>query len=235
MPTISVFNITGGNPPNPGSGNTSTGESTVAFDTTSKSLKLFDGTTLYNIYSDQATPLSIAAGTVAAATVTAAEQGGTIVHKTILTLSALAVTVVDANVGGGAKIYTFPEGRILLLGAVGSIAVTTTSALASTLNAGVTGNWGLGSVQTTSQGSGTLATTQQDMLATTNFTSSATINVAGAASTGKLAASAQFDGTATAQPVWFNIGVAGATDIDGDATVTVSGTLTLTWVFLGDY
>lgn len=173
-------------------------------------------------------------GATSGATNVATEQMGA-VHQTLITLNATPLTLVDANVGGGTKIYTFPEGRILLLGAVGSMAFTTTSVLASTLNAGVTINWGLGSVLTTTQASGTLATTEQDMLPTTNATASATINVAGAASNGKLAASAQFDGTATATAVNLNVGVATATDIDGDATVTVAGTVVLTWIHLGDY
>ena len=42
----SVMNIVGGQPQNPGSGNTATGESGMAFDTTIDALKVFDGTTL---------------------------------------------------------------------------------------------------------------------------------------------------------------------------------------------
>lgn len=172
---------------------------------------------------------------VSASNVTASERGNGLVHQTVLTLAATPITVSDTNVGGGTKIYDFPEGRILILGAVSSLAFTTTSALASTLNAGSTINYGVGSVQTTTQASGTLATTQQDLIPTTNATSSATINVAGGTSNGKLAASAQFDGTGTALDAFLNVGVATATDIDGDATLTASGTVTLTWINLGDY
>lgn len=173
-------------------------------------------------------------GTLNGATVTALEQMGA-VHQTVISLNATPLTIVDANVGGGVKIYTFPEGRILLLGAVGTMAFTTTSVLASTLNTGVTINWGLGSVITAAQASGTLTTTEVDILPSTNATASATINVAGAASNGKLATSLQFDGTTTAIPVNLNVGVATNTDIDGDATVTVNGTVVLTWINLGDY
>ena len=51
----SVMNITGGNPQNPGSGNTSVGESGMAFDTTIDTLKVFDGTTLTEFVSTVAT------------------------------------------------------------------------------------------------------------------------------------------------------------------------------------
>lgn len=67
----SIPNITGGNPQNPGSGNTSVGESTTAFDTTTKELKVFDGTTLYGIVmpTSQSSLVSL---TAASATLTAA-------------------------------------------------------------------------------------------------------------------------------------------------------------------
>lgn len=164
-------------------------------------------------------------------TVKATEYGTGVVHQTVLNFAATPLTLRDTEQGGGVKVYDFPAGRILVLGAVGSVAMTTTSELASTLNAGVTCNWGLG---TTTQANGTLATTEQDIIPTTNITSSATINVAGAAAAGQLAASAQFDGTGTAKDVYLNIGVAGATDIDGNATVTVTGSATITWINLGD-
>lgn len=170
-----------------------------------------------------------------AAGVTAVEYGDANFHKTVLTLTDVEVAVSDSNVGGGTKILDFPEGRLLVLGAVASVNFTTTSTLASTLNAGVTLSWGVGTVQTTTQASGTLATTQQDLIPATAATSSATINVAGATASAALASSAQFDGTTTAKDAYINIGVPTATDIDGDATVKVNGTVTITWVYLGDY
>ena len=51
----SIMNITGGNPQNPGSGNTSVGESGIAFDTTEDTIKVFDGTTLTELVSTVAT------------------------------------------------------------------------------------------------------------------------------------------------------------------------------------
>lgn len=168
-----------------------------------------------------------------AAYVTVAEKGDGVFHQTVLTLSALPITMRDTEQGGGAQIYTFPAGRICRLGAIGSIAVTTTSILANTLNAGVTCNWGVGS---TTQASATLATTEQDFVNVTAFTSSATINVAGATSTGVgPGVLASLDGTSTSVAAFLNLAVAGATDIDANATVTVSGTITLTWAQIGDY
>lgn len=240
MPAVSIQNITAGNPQNPGTGNTVTGESTIAFDTTSKELKLFDGTTLRSI----AAP-SFASGSVSApasaniglkaggSTVTAVEYGDAFLHQTVITLTALPLTLIDATVGAGVKIYDFPEGAITILGALGSVAETTTAAdLTTTLNTGVTYNWGVG---TTTQANGTLATTEQDIIPTTNGTASATTGVAGAASAGvRTAAPACFNGTVTAKDAFFNVGIALNTDIDGNTTTTWTGTITILWAFAGD-
>ncbi len=96
---------------------------------------------------------------------------------------------------------------------------------------------GVGSVQTTTQDSGTLATTQQDIVNAFACTSSATINVAGTAVNGKQLGTTtiRLDGTSTAQPIWLNCGVVTNTDIDGDATTTWTGTVVVTWVYNGDY
>lgn len=165
--------------------------------------------------------------------VTVVESGDSQIHKTVLTLAALPITMRDTEQGGGAQIYTFPLGRIFHMGSIGSIAVTTTSVLADTLNAGVTCNWGVG---TTTQASATVATTEQDLVNVAAFTASATINVAGATATGVGAAVlASHDGTTTAKAAFLNLAVATATDIDANATVTVSGTITINWMNIGDY
>lgn len=171
-----------------------------------------------------------------ATTTTSIEEQKPVLHKTVITLNDVSVSVSDANVGGGTLIYTFPEGRIWIMGSIAvSVTPTTTSTLASTLNASSTLSVGVGTVQTTTQASGTLATTQQDLVAAFAATSSATINVAGTAGNGILAASAFFDGTSTAKTAYLNVGVPTATDIDGNATVTFTGTVTIYWAKLGDY
>ena len=77
--------------------------------------------------------------------VTAVESGNGGFHTTVLTLTAVPMAVSDSNVGGGVKIYTFPQGIISLSGATASVAETTTSAIASTPTHGVTpssaGRW----------------------------------------------------------------------------------------------
>ncbi len=178
-----------------------------------------------------------AAGVVAAATVVASESAFGAFHQTVLTLTNVAVAVSDTHVGGGTKIYTFPEGIVAVLAASATVTPTTTSVLASTLNASSTLSTGVGSVITTTQDSGTLATTQQDIVNAFSTTSSATINVAGTAGSGYLSATTmlKYDGHTTAQAIYLNVGVPTATDIDADATTTWSGTVTILWVYAGDY
>lgn len=167
--------------------------------------------------------------------VTATELGdpGGLVHQTLLTFTNLPVTVRNTEQGGGVKIYNFPEGRIMRLGAVASINIATTSTIASTLKSGVTCNYGIGS---TTQANATLATTEQDFVNVTNITSSTTINVAGASAGGVGAAVlASLDGHSTAVSAFMNLAVTTGTDIDADATVLVNGTARITWINVGDY
>lgn len=168
----------------------------------------------------------------AAATGNVASESIGIVNRTLLTLTNVSVTVRDTQQGGGTKIYDWPEGRILVLGATGTMAFKTTSVLATTLHASVSCRWGVGTV---SQSNATLATTEQDILPVTSFTSSATVNVINTATNAALAASAQFDGTSTAKDAILNISVPTGSDIDADATVVCTGTVYVTWILLGDY
>lgn len=164
--------------------------------------------------------------------VSTVEKGDGVTHQTVFTITDLPQAVINGTEYQGTQIYNFPEGRILVMGSTMSIAQTTTSALASTLNASSTGALGIG---TATASSTTLSTTMVDLMPSTAFTSSATIDVAGTAVGAALAASAQFDGTTTAKDVFVNTAYATTTDVDGDATQTLSGTITITWQNLGNY
>ncbi len=180
---------------------------------------------------------SNAAGTVAAATVVAAESGFGPFHQTVLSLTNLAMSINQAHVGGGTKIYTFPEGIVTVIAASATVTPTTTSAILSTLNGSKTLSVGVGSVLTATQDSGTLATTEQDLVNAFSATSSATINIAGTAGSGYTSATTllKYDGHTTAQAIYLNCGVPTASDIDANATTTWSGTVTIVWVYAGDF
>lgn len=158
------------------------------------------------------------------------EQMGAL-YQTTLSLVDVPQTVTNGTEYQSTLLYDFPEGRILVLGCVATLAQKTTSTLASTLNASVTGAVSLGTVAASAT---TLATTMVDLMPSTAFTSSATINVAGTAVSSALAASAQFDGTSTAKKMYLNSAYATTADVDGNATQTFTGTVRVTWVWLGD-
>lgn len=153
-------------------------------------------------------------------------------NRTVLTLDNVPQAIVNGTEYQSTKIFTFPEGRILVLGVTATLRQKTTSVLASTLNASSTGAIALGSAAASAT---TLETTMVDMLPSTAFTSSATINVPGTAVSNALAASAQFNGTTTPIPMYLNTAFATTADVDGNATQTISGTVTFAWVNLGDY
>ena len=155
---------------------------------------------------------------------------GPLVYTT-LTLDNVAQTVVNGTEHQGTKIFDFPETRMWVVGCVATLQQKTTSTLASTLNASSTGAIALGTGTTAST---TLNGTAADFLPSTAFTSSATVNVAGTAVSGVLAAAAFFDGTGTAKDLYLNTAYATTGDVDGDATQTISGSIVITWLNLGD-
>ncbi len=162
----------------------------------------------------------------------ATESGVGVVHQTTLTLAALAQAVVNGTEYQGTKLYDFPAGCILVLGVTASLAPTTTSAIIGTLNSGVTGSLGIGSVTASAT---TLASTMVDLLPATAFVTSTVIDTAAAAVGAALAASAQFDGHTTALDMFLNSAFATTGDVDADATMTWTGNVTFTWINLGDY
>lgn len=164
--------------------------------------------------------------------VVASEYGNGVMHQTVLTLAALAQAVVNGTEYQSTKIYSFPEGRILVLGVTASLAPTTTSAISTTLNSGVTGAVALGTVAASNVA---LTSTMVDLLPSTAFVTSTVIDEAAAAVGAALAASTHFDGHTTHKDVYLNSGFATTTDVDADATMTWSGNVTITWLNLGDY
>jgi hypothetical protein len=154
------------------------------------------------------------------------------IRQAVFTLRNVPQTVVNGTEHQGTLLGTLPAGRILVLGTIATLQQTTTSAIASTLNSGVTGAVALG---TATSSSTTLSSTMANLLPSTAFTTSTTINVAGTAVSAALAASAQIDGTSTAVPIYLNSAYATTADVDADATQTWSGTIVITYVHLGDY
>lgn len=156
-------------------------------------------------------------------------------RKCEITLTNVSLSITDSAAYGGTKIASFPKCLTSLIDATSNLTFTTSSAIASTLNAGASVQYGLG---TATASATTLATTMIDVVPGTaqtvpTFTSSSVINTASAAVTNYLKAVAKFDGSGTAKDIYINAAVGTGTDIDGDATVLVNGTIVLVWGNVG--
>jgi hypothetical protein len=175
------------------------------------------------------------AGAGAAVTATGlsvADAGVGEVKRTIITLDALELAVADADAFGSQQLYDFPAGRILVLGVIGSLQFAVTSARVGTINDDASLTWSLG---TAAADSATLADAMVDLLPKATKVLAADVAALNTVSTNALASSAQFDGTGTAIDAFLNVGFETGTDIDADGTLEVTGTVTLTWINLGDY
>jgi hypothetical protein len=164
-------------------------------------------------------------------TVTAAESAP-VIHTTTLTLTATPITITDdagvAQYGGAGKIYDFPAGLIQVLGAVvaGTLTLGTTGTITNTWAGGIS----LGTATGTT--GATLTGTEADIMAE-NDVAAATAKVATIDGVSANAASPILDGTATAIDMYLNLVV------DDDAshtsgTGTFTGTVTFSWIKLGD-
>jgi hypothetical protein len=169
-------------------------------------------------------------------TVTAVEYGDGVFHKTVLTCTATPITISDdAGVAqyGGVKVYDFPLGLIVPLGAV----------VSGILTAGVTGtiidNWdgdvALGTVTATT--GATLTSTEADIMQSVAVSAGASdkLGVVSAYSVATAlteSGARHLDGTATAVDMFLNF------VIDDDAThtagtATFTGTISFPWVNVG--
>ena len=179
----------------------------------------------HNVAANNAVESIYDIGACAISTVTAVEKGNGVVHKTVLALASVPVSVVGAaGIGfGGVKIYTFTEGRILVHGCVCNVTFDTSGC---DLDGADGGDFGIGTV----------------IVADANMTDATDIDLCAAmapdpisdGAQGQLAAAAQFDGTTAAITVNFQANI---DDLDIAATeeLLVNGTITITWTNLGDY
>lgn len=132
---------------------------------------------------------------------------------------------------GSLKVYDFPEGALLFLGAVADFNLTKSSA---GVNDDWDGDFGVGSVA--ADNNATLSATEQDYIPTTPTPQA----VSGATTADGVSTSTEsskvLDGTTTPLDVYLNILV---DDADHDVTTTpcniiVNGTLKITYIMLGD-
>lgn len=167
-------------------------------------------------------------GAIVADKCTTVEGGDGILHQTTLTFTLTGDHDLDladsADHGTGIKIYDFPNGSIQILGATCNAVVTSTNAEGG----GATFPMALGSE--VGADDATLTSTEADIIPSTA--------VAGGEDK-------DFHATLAAPILFAN---AGSTDLDlylnaaildtvseGAVTIAVTGTVTITWINLGDY
>jgi hypothetical protein len=174
-------------------------------------------------------------GAIVAGKCTAVERGDGLLHQTVLTLTLSGANDLDlagdADCSAGIKIYDFPAGRIHILGATIDASVVVNDAFNASTNDVF--HVSVGSVDGTQAANGDLTGTEADLIPKTTLdtVSNTTLTLPWKTA---LAAAAQFDGTTTALDVFVNAAVANASTTKA-VTVAVTGTLTLTWLNLGDY
>lgn len=148
--------------------------------------------------------------------------------KTTLSFSNMVVNMTDAGVAGchgSQKLFDFPQGNILILGATtdvqvlaGAGGIVDTAALVAAV----------GSVQV-GTGDATLTTTEANIVPSI----AATLATGAGNADGESTVAVTLDGTATPAAAHLNFAVPDAGSTAND-TLTVNGTVTLTWVNLGD-
>lgn len=153
------------------------------------------------------------------------------VQKTVLTFKNAPLALVDAAgvvARCALKIFDFPEGAVIIQGAVVDLALTKSAA---GVNADWDGDFSLGSAAAAADA--TLTGTEANVIAST-----ATPQAVAGATTAKAvsAAAVQLDGTATPVDLYLNVLV---DDADQDVTTTptnliANGTITILWANLGD-
>lgn len=180
----------------------------------------------------------LAAATAGAANgtgVTATEYGNSTIHRTVLTLDdvVMALTDVASTVAYTAlKVYDFPAGAFLFLGATADLVITKDAA---GVNDDWDGDFSLGTV--TASNNNSLSSTEADLIPSTQTPQAQSGATTAKGQTTTALSSVIFDGTSVPKDAFLNILV---DDGDQDTTATptnlvVSGTITITWANLGDY
>jgi len=187
---------------------------------------------------DQSSPIE-EVGTVPDAVkayVVATEYGDSLVHRTVLTCTAVPLSIADdAGVAqyGGVKLYTFPEGLIFTKGAI--ISGNLTLGVTGTIIDAFTGVNALGSVTATTGATliGTEATYLQSTANATAASKVAAISSVSVASDLGETSSRIVNGTSTPAPLFLNFAIADdASHTAGTGTFT--GTVTISWEKVGD-
>ena len=167
----------------------------------------------------------------AVAGLTAIEYGGSdILRKTVFTFTNFTQAITDNTTNGaqgGTKIYDFPTGALIFVGT--PVTNLTIARVGSAIAAGAAVVASLGSA-TVSNANATLTSTEADILPSTTATlTSGSGNVYSSNSaTLQIGASA----SNAAADMYLNFAIPDA-DCSGNDSLTINGTIEVTWILLG--
>jgi len=169
------------------------------------------------------------------ATVAAVEYGDGVIHQTVLTCTATPFTFGDeAGQGqyGGTKIYDFPEGLIATIGCVIDGSMTLTAPAIDAWD----GDIGLGVEAPTDHqdAANKIGQILQSTATTQAVSKVANVDAVQAATLLTESGARWRDGTATAVDLFLNLLVDDNVAHDNTITGTFTGTVTITWMNLGD-
>lgn len=156
-------------------------------------------------------------------------ENGIALHQTTFTLDAIELVITDhttAGAHGSLKLYDFPAGYIKFVGSSADLDVA-----CGTVGLTATATYEIG-VGTATLGvdNAALTSTEEDILTGVASDMSGSAIALGTA----LAVDASKDGHTTAADAYLNL-VFAADDASADDVCTLDGTVTVTWVNLGDY
>lgn len=151
-----------------------------------------------------------------------------VLHESIFTFTDVSITMTDAGAAGchgSQKIYDFPAGNIAVLGVVSDLQIVAgAGGIGDT--AAVVGSIGSAAIGTDNA---TLTTTEANLMPST----AATLTGGAGNLDGESTAVTVLDGTATAIDAYLNLAVPDAGSSASD-TLTVNGTVRITWANIGD-
>ncbi|WP_421917365.1 hypothetical protein [Mesorhizobium sp.] len=157
-------------------------------------------------------------------------QGGA--YRSVFSFNAMQVPITDAQAYASQKIFDFAEGKIRIKGGTARLQFAVLTARASTINDNAALTWGIGSA---AAASAALSSNMVNVLASTARTlDGAGTNLSTASAADVVATAFTLDGTTTPADLFLNLAFATGTDIDGDGTLAVTGTITLLWEHWGD-
>ncbi|MCL4195411.1 MAG: hypothetical protein KJZ87_26975 [Thermoguttaceae bacterium] len=155
-----------------------------------------------------------------------------VLRRTVLTLTNVAVAMTDADLAGchgSLKVYDFPAGVIQILGCVQDLTLAAGDGGIAD-SAAVVGSMGTAAAGVDNE---TLIGTEADVVASTPATLTAGAGTLKGKTAAAQMAAGVFDGTSTAVDLHLNFAVPAA-DSTGDDTLSVNGTIVLTWINHGD-